>query len=316
MKIIFRQKNTLLPALALLSAFTFLTACSPAAQSAQETSAPEPSAVAMAPETEAPTPAPTFTPAPEQVSLTVEVTAAATETPRPTPTAVPTPSPTPTPTPTPEPTPDPYDGAERTVLAEDERFFYIPLTDVLKQRITGMSYPEDPSTCRIGYDELRYVRILYVDFDGNTQEGELMVNYQVADDVLHIFYELYTAGYQLCSVRLVDDYGEPGDDNVSMAADNTSAFNYRRVSGSKKLSWHSYGCAIDINPVENPYINGKKVSPPAGKEYKNRKTKRPHMIDHSDLAYKTFRAYGWKWGGDFSGDKDYQHFYKELNYKR
>lgn len=261
---------------------------------------------------EAQTPAPSA----ESMLFSVQVAAEATATPMPTPTAVPTPSPTPTPEPTPEPTPDPYDGAERTCLAEDGRFFYIPLTDALKERITGMSYPEDPSTCRIGYDELRYVRILYVDFDGNTQEGELTVNYQVADDTVHIFYELYSAGYQLCSVNLVDDYGEPGDDNISMAADNTSAFNYRRVSGSKKLSWHSYGCAIDINPVENPYIHGKKVSPPAGSEYTGRKNKRPHMIDHGDLAYKTFRKYGWKWGGDFSGDKDYQHFYKELKYKR
>ena len=263
-------------------------------------------------ETAEPVPAPTART--EVVAATYA--AQATMTPIPTPTAVPTPSPTPTPTPEPTPTPDPYGGAERTVHEEDERFFYIPLTPELIDRITGMSYPEDPSACRIGYDELRYVRILYIDFDGNTQEGELIVNYQVADDVIHIFYELYTGGYQLCSVRLVDDYGEPGDDNISMAADNTSAFNYRRVSGSKKLSWHSYGCAIDINPLENPYIHGKKISPPAGKEYKNRKNVRPHMINHGDLAYKVFRSYGWKWGGDFSGDKDYQHFYKELKYTR
>ena len=279
--------------------------------------APEPVAeAAPTPETETEAPRQTPAPTPEPVSFAVEVTAAASPTPMPTPTLTPTPSPTPSPTPAPTPTPDPYEGAERTVLEEDERFFYIPLTEQLKARITGMSYPEDPSTCRLGYDELRYVRILYVDFEGNTQEGELMVNYQVADDTLHIFHELFTAGYQLCSVRLVDDFGEPGDDNVSMAADNTSAFNYRRVSGSKKLSWHSYGCAIDINPLENPYINGKKVSPPAGRDFTNRKNKRSHMIDHKDLAYKVFRSYGWKWGGDFSGDKDYQHFYKELNYKR
>lgn len=298
-------------ALGLPAAVAFMSACSLPAQKA-EAEMPLQQSVTVAPVTAAASPAPTA----EPVSFFVQASAAASATPMPTPTAASTASPIPTPTPTPEPTPDPYDGAERTALAEDDRFFYIPLTDRIKERITGMSYPEDPSTCRIKYDELRYVRILYVDFEGDTREGELMVNRQVADDTLHIFYKLYTAGYRLCSVRLVDDYGEPGDDNVSMAADNTSAFNYRRVSGSRKLSWHSYGCAIDINPVENPYINGKKVSPPAGRDYTNRKNMREHMIDHGDLAYKVFRSYGWKWGGDFSGDKDYQHFYKELNYKR
>ena len=157
------------------------------------------------------------------------------------------------------------------------------------------------------------MRILYVDFDGVEHEGELVVHRKVADDVIDIFYQLYEAQYPLASVRLVDDYGEVADDNLSMADNNTSAFCYRQVTGSKKLSWHSFGAAIDINPVQNPYINGKRVSPPEGKNYLNRKDKRPGMIDHSDHCYKVFRAHGWKWGGDFSGDKDYQHFYKELS---
>ena len=250
--------------------------------------------------------------APEPVTICVPVAAA--ETPAPVP--VPTATPAPTPVPTPEPTPFPYPGAEQTELEENEAFYYVTLTDEIKARITGLSFPADPADCRIGYDDLRLVHILYVNYDGDTKEGELMVNRQVADDVMHIFYELYIYGYPLSSVRLVDEYGEVADDNLSMADNNTSAFCYRKVSGSKKLSWHSFGAAVDINPVENPYINGKKVSPPAGKAYTNRKNLRDHMITHSDYAYKVFRSYGWKWGGDFSGDKDYQHFYKELNYKR
>ena len=237
-------------------------------------------------------------------------------TPAPLPTHTPAPSPTPTATPTPSPTPDPYEGAERVTYSKDERFFYVTLTEELKERITGISYPAPGQSCRVPYEDLRYVRLMYVNFENEEQEGELMVHRLVADDVLDIFYTLYTQRYPLACVRLVDDYGEVADDNLSMADNNTSSFCYRQVTGSRKLSWHSFGAAIDINPVQNPYINGKRVSPPEGREYLNRKDKRPDMIDHSDLCYKTFKAHGWKWGGDFSGDKDYQHFYKELNVKR
>ena len=156
------------------------------------------------------------------------------------------------------------------------------------------------------------MRILYIDFDGAEQEGELMVNRRVADDVIDIFYKLYQKRYQLASVKLVDDFGQPGDDGNSMRANNTSAFCYRQVTGTSHLSWHSFGAAIDINPLQNPYMNKGRVSPEEAREYLDRKDRRPHMIDHSDYAYKVFTAHGWKWGGDWAGDKDYQHFYKEL----
>ena len=262
-----------------------------------------------------PTPAfvPTATPLAAQQAVIAAATEAPTFTPRPTPAPTPTPSPAPTPSPTPAPTPDPYEGQQRVSHKEDERFFYVTLTEALKERITGVSYPAPGQPCRVSYDDLRYVRILYVDFDGAEREGELMVHRRVADDVIDIFYQLYMARYPLASVKLVDDYGEVADDNLSMADNNTSAFCYRQVTGSKKLSWHSFGAAIDVNPVQNPYINGSRVSPPEGRDYLNRKDKRPHMIDHSDYAYKVFTAHGWKWGGDWNGDKDYQHFYKELS---
>lgn len=270
-------------------------------------------------DTSAAAPALTATPIPERELVVAPRTPVPTMTPQPTP--MPTPAPTPEPSPTPEPTasptptstPDPYAGVQRVSHKKDDRFFYVTLTEELKARITGISYPAPGQPCKIGYDDLRYVRILYVDFDGAEQEGELMVHRRVADDVLDIFYQLYEARYQLASVRLVDDFGEVADDNLSMAANNTSAFCYRQVTGSKKLSWHSFGAAIDVNPVQNPYLNGSRVSPPEGRNYLKRKDKLPHMIDHSDYCYKVFRAYGWKWGGDFPNDKDYQHFYKELS---
>ena len=260
------------------------------------------------------TPAPTSTPSPipEQAAVIVAQTPTPTVTPQPTPEPTPTPSPEPTATPAPTATPDPFEGQKRVNHRKDDRFFYVTLSDAVKERITGMSYPAVGEPCRVGYDELRYVHILYVDFDGQEQEGELMVNRRVADDVIDIFYKLYLKQYPLASVKLVDDFGQPGDDGNSMRANNTSAFCYRQVTGSNHLSWHRFGAAIDINPLQNPYVNKGRVSPEEAREYLDRKDKRPHMIDHSDYCYKVFKAHGWKWGGDWAGDKDYQHFYKEL----
>ena len=278
------KKTLMLAALPLL----ILSGCGPAASEAP--AAEEPVAA-----TAAPTAAPTAVPVQEREAVVVAWTAAPTFTPRPT------------------PTPDPYEGEKRVSHKKDDRFFYVTLTEELKARITGMSYPAEGEPCRISYDDLRYVRILYVDFEGADQEGELMVNRRVADDVIDIFYQLYQKRYPLASVKLVDDFGQPGDDGNSMRANNTSSFCYRQVTGSQHLSWHSFGAAIDINPLQNPYMNKGRVSPEEAREYLDRKDKRAHMIDHSDDCYKVFKAHGWKWGGDWSGDKDYQHFYKELS---
>jgi len=243
------------------------------------------------------TPSPTDTPAAEP-SLT----------PSPTPVTTKTPIATTEPIPTPSPTPQP----QGYVYVADG-FCYYELTDGIKQRITGMSYPAEGSD-EITCDDLRYIELLHYDFDGEVRQGELIVNAQVAQEVTEIFYELYLAQYPLTSVILVDDFGEPGDDNLSMAANNTSAFNYRYVTGTKKLSRHSYGAAIDINPKLNPYIDGDRIVPENGKQYADRSLDEPGMIDHDDLCYKLFTEHGWTWGGDWSGDKDYQHFSKDLGY--
>ncbi len=185
--------------------------------------------------------------------------------------------------------------------------------DELKQRITGMSYPEQGSDI-IGYDDLNYIELLYYDFDGQVKEGELIVNVRVAQEVTEIFYELYKAQYPFESVVLVDDFGEPGNDSLSMAANNTSGFNYRTVVGSEKLSRHSYGAAIDVSPVLNPYIDGDRIAPENGKPYIDRTQDVPGIIDHDDLCYQLFIAHGWVWGGDWPDSKDYQHFSKDLGY--
>jgi len=261
------------------------------------------------------------------MDFTAKATPAAAPSLSPSPTAAPrTPSPPPeTPASTPAASHTPAASAEaspQTATAEAEAdtgrvtladgFYYVKLDAAVKKRITGISYPKSGKNLKITYDDLRYVRVCYYDFDGKAHaDGELIVNKKVAGDVLNIFHELYEAKYPFTSIKLVDDYGEPGDDALSMAANNTSAFNYRNVSGTKSLSMHSYGEAIDINPRINPYVkeNGS-IVPANGKKYADRTLDFPGKIDHDDLCYKVFKKYGWSWGGDWKTSKDYQHFSK------
>lgn len=190
-----------------------------------------------------------------------------------------------------------------------EGFYYEPLSDALKEKITGQSYKENSE---VTFDDLRYVSVLYYNFDGATQYGELICNKDIADDLTEIFYELYTNQYPIESIRLIDEFN--ADDNLSCEADNTSCFNYRTVPGSSELSKHAYGLAIDINPVYNPYsttINGKKqIIPSNGESYVDRSKDFEHKIDSQDLCYKLFTEHGFTWGGDWKKEPDYQHFQK------
>ena len=244
-----------------------------------------------------------------------------------TPAATPSPSPTPEPAATPVPTTPPDTGSAAAVTATPsptptddgrvtlaEGFYYIELNDEIKARITGISYPADDEDAAITYGDLRYIRLRYYDFEGVAHgDGELIVNKRVAQEVVEIFYALYQAKYPFTSIRLVDDFGQPADDTLSMEANNTSAFCYRHVTGSRKLSRHSYGAAIDINPLYNPYIDGDRVAPENAAAYVDRTVGLPGMIDHDDLCYKLFIENGWAWGGDWS-EPDYQHFSKDLGY--
>ncbi|MCR4989696.1 MAG: M15 family metallopeptidase [Lachnospiraceae bacterium] len=228
-------------------------------------------------------------------------------------TNTPAPEPTSQPTPTPEPTPTP--GVSPEDITKDS-FYYTIITDELKARITGISYPEDDSNIAISYDDLRYLRIKYYDFDGNIQDGELICNKAIADDLADIFYELFENEYQIEKVRLIDEYN--GDDTASMLDNNTSCFNYRLVENSSSLSKHALGRAIDINPFYNPYIvfganpDGTDYISPAGSEiYIDRTADFPHKIDKDDLCCKLFKQHGFVWGGDWNSCKDYQHFQKK-----
>ncbi len=144
--------------------------------------------------------------------------------------------------------------------------------------------------------------------------GEIIVHKEVSVEVTEIFKALYHEGYPIHKMKLVSDY--KGNDWQSIEADNTSAFNCRAATGSKKWSKHSYGKAIDINPIENPYISRKGyISHKASLIYQKRVHQKPTYADKaillkSDQAVQIFKKYDWKWGGDWNGVKDYQHFSK------
>ncbi|MBE5842371.1 MAG: M15 family metallopeptidase [Butyrivibrio sp.] len=191
-------------------------------------------------------------------------------------------------------------------------FYYEPISNDVFKRISGVSYPVD---CTISLDDLRYVGLLYVDFDGNTQSGEMICNKAIAQDLLEIFSELYNNGYQIESIKLIDEFD--GDDTASMLANNTSCFNYRVVEGTNRLSNHAKGLAIDLNPLYNPYITYNKdgstnISPEGSEAYADRNASFPYKIDENDLAYKLFKEHGFTWGGNWNSVKDYQHFEKKI----
>lgn len=194
----------------------------------------------------------------------------------------------------------------------DGAFYYVPLTDGIKQRITGKSYPDTQEQIQISYEDLAYVHVLHYDFDGQTQEGELVCNQAIAQELVEIFTELYKNQYPIEKIRLIDEYD--ADDDASMADNNTSCFNYRTVPGKTKLSNHSYGRAIDVNPLYNPYVRTKDgktlISPENGAAYADRSADFPYKIDKEDLCYKLFMEHGFSWGGAWNSSRDYQHFEK------
>lgn len=168
-------------------------------------------------------------------------------------------------------------------------------------------FPDYPS---ITADDLRYIRVLHYGFDEEVHIGELIVNKQIASLATDIFYELFLAKYPIEKMLLIKEYD--GDDNASMADNNTSAFNYRSIAGSSSLSKHSMGLAIDINPLYNPYVKEKNgtttILPIEGATYIDRKQDNPYYIKKGDVCYQAFTERGFTWGGNWNSLKDYQHF--------
>lgn len=188
-----------------------------------------------------------------------------------------------------------------------------PITSSIKSRIIrGNSFHNG---CPVPLKDLRYLKMTYLGFDGKEHIGEMIVNRTIAKEVVSIFKELYNIKYPIHSMRLVSDY--KGNDWLSIENDNTSAFNCRNATNSGKWSKHAYGKAIDINPIENPYIriNGK-ISHKASYKYKIRQHKNLKnpadraMLLKGDKALKAFIKRGWFWGRYFKSAKDLQHFHK------
>lgn len=160
--------------------------------------------------------------------------------------------------------------------------------------------------CPVPLRDLRLVRLTYIGFDGEAHRGRLVVHRRWTDEMVEVFRRMYARGFPIRRMRLVDRYG--GDDRASMRHDNTSAFNCRYVAGTTTWSQHAYGRAIDLNPVENPYVVGSRVSPRRGRGFLDRSDVRPGMIVKRDVVWRAFRRIGWGWGGSWRSAKDYQHF--------
>jgi hypothetical protein len=179
-----------------------------------------------------------------------------------------------------------------------------PLSPELRARMTGPSWRPG---CPVALGDLRLLTLRHWDFDGRVQTGVLVVHEDVAARVVTVFRRLFQARFPIRRMRLVDEYG--GSDFLSIEADNTSAFNCRAATGSSRWSEHAYGRAMDVNPIENPYVSGGRTSHRASIPYLDRARRRPGMAYEGGVLVAAFRSIGWGWGGDWSGSvKDYQHF--------
>ena len=179
-----------------------------------------------------------------------------------------------------------------------------PLPSSLRATMTGVSWHPG---CPVGLDGLRLVRARHWGFDGRVYTGRLVVASDVAGPVLGVLRRLYAARFPIRRMVPVDAYG--ASDFRSIEADNTSAFNCRYVDGTTRWSEHSYGRAIDLNPIENPYVTAAgTTSHRASRPYVRRAPYRPGMAVEGGVAVHAFEAAGWGWGGRWSGDRDYQHF--------
>ena len=160
--------------------------------------------------------------------------------------------------------------------------------------------------CPVAVADLRLVTVTHWDFHGRTARGELVVHRDVAAAVVQVFRALHAARFPVARMDTVEVFG--GDDARSMAANNSSAYNCRATTGGTGWSEHAYGRAVDVNPVQNPYVRGTTVLPEAGRAHLDRSVRRPGMVLAGDAVVRAFAAVGWEWGGDFRTLKDYQHF--------
>ena len=172
-----------------------------------------------------------------------------------------------------------------------------------RERMTGKSWHKG---CPVPIRNLRLLKLSYWGFGGHVRRGKLIVHEDQAPRVKRVFKKLFYRGFRIRRMVLIDYYD--GSDRRSMAANNTSAFNCRYVSGTTRWSQHAYGRAIDINPIRNPYVDGSYVSPAAGAPYADRTKHKMGMIHGGDKVVRAFADANWTWGGYWSPYQDYMHF--------
>ena len=191
----------------------------------------------------------------------------------------------------------------------NKNFSISEIDDEIFNRIYGKSYKKN---CPVPRADLRYLKVLHKNLQGETLNGELICNAKIAETLTEIFEKLYVANYPIEKIRLVDEYN--ADDELSMRDNNSSCFNFRYVSNTTRISKHGYGLAVDINPLYNPYIkfvNGKKsIEPANAAEFEDRAKDYPYKIVAGDLCHKLFVERGFLWGGNcWKNELDYQHFF-------
>lgn len=178
----------------------------------------------------------------------------------------------------------------------------MPLPEDVRAAMTGVSWHPG---CPVDLNDLALLELRHWGFDGKVHTGRLVVAARVAAEVGEAFGMVFAAGFPIERMELIDVYD--GDDDRSMAANNTSGFNCRQVEDTDRWSEHALGTAIDINPVQNPYIRNGRISPDASTAYLDRDDVRPGMLVRPSEPLHTFDRMGWGWGGDWTNAKDYQH---------
>src|SRR4051794_21985935 len=183
------------------------------------------------------------------------------------------------------------------------RFDARKLPPRIRRRVTGVSWHRG---CPVPRGRLRYLRTTHYGFDRRVHNGEMIVNRSAVRPLRRVFASLWRSRFPIRRMRLVDRYG--GSDYRSIEADNTSAFNCRPVTGGSRWSEHAYGRAVDVNPIENPYVANGRTSHPASRRYLDRSRHRRGMAFRGGALVRAFRRAGWGWGGSWSNPTDYQHF--------
>jgi poly-gamma-glutamate synthesis protein (capsule biosynthesis protein) len=180
-----------------------------------------------------------------------------------------------------------------------------PIGDALAARMSGPGGSHRPG-CPVALADLRHVTVSHWGLDGTAHTGELVLHADAVDAVVRALEGAFAAAFPIERMALVESFA--GDDDASMAANNTSAYNSRPIAGGSSWSQHAFGRAIDINPRINPYVTAARVRPPAGAAFLDRTARVAGLITADGPVVAAFAAAGWHWGGSWRSSKDYQHF--------